>query len=96
MYGNKGEEISGAAINFHDNTFEKIEAYQFVQEVRGQCKLLVKSESRLTDKELEKIQQSIAQKLGAAIQCEVEQCEQLSNTSRGKFRLIIQKVKNQQ
>ncbi|MCD8225330.1 MAG: hypothetical protein LUC99_10895 [Clostridiales bacterium] len=92
LYGSNGEEISAAAINFHDNTFEKIEAYQFVQEVRGQCKLLVKSESRLTDKELEKIQHSVVQKLGTAIQCEVEQCEQLTYTNRGKFKLIIQNV----
>lgn len=92
IYGTDGEEISAAAINFHDNTFEKIEAYQFVQEVRGQCKLLVKSESRLTDKELEKIQHNVVQKLGTAIQCEVEQCEQLTYTNRGKFKLIIQNV----
>lgn len=50
------------------------------------------SESRLTDKELKKIQHSVVQKLDATIQCEVEQCERVTYTSRGKFKLIIQNV----
>lgn len=92
LYGLNGEEISAAAINFHDRTFEKVEAYQFIQEKKGKCILYIKTESKLDAKEFETIERSVNYKLGAAIQCDIKETDQICCSGRGKYRMIIQRI----
>lgn len=90
LYGNDGVQISMAAINFHDDTFEGVEAYQFVQDQIGRCELNIVSDS-LAD--IEKIYKSVQKKLGNNIQCTVKQAETIQYTQRGKYKMVIQRCK---
>ena len=93
LYGLKGEQISVAAINFHDDTFEFISGYQFVQEEIGQCELRVTSDNLVPDTELDKIKNRITVKLGDGITCTVKIVDQLELTKRGKYKMLIQHCK---
>lgn len=91
LYGKNGEEISAATINVHDDTFADVEAYQFIQEQKGECRLCLESPVHLPAQQLEQISSRISEKLGIA--CKVVQVERMQLTKRGKYQMIIQKVK---
>lgn len=93
LYGHNGEQISMAAINFHDDTFEGIDAYQFVQEVVGECEVHVVADHPLDMKKTELICSRVARKLGSAVKCRVYQVNQIQLSSRGKYRLLIHNCK---
>lgn len=89
LYGENGQHISVAAINFHDDTFDKVEGYQFIQNKPGSCLILVKAEN-LSQNEIEAIQKHVNHKFGTSIKCKVKITRQLKLTSRGKYKMIIQ------
>lgn len=87
LLGGKGEQISMAAINFHDDTFEDIEAYQFFQEEPGECVVRIVSDKNV---DLDKIFSRVQQKLGRSIQCSIEKVSSVQLTKRGKYKMLIQ------
>ncbi|WP_207641176.1 hypothetical protein [Butyrivibrio sp. WCE2006] len=91
LHGRNGEEISAAAINFHDKTFDKISGYQFVQEKDGECLLLINPKERMNSDEVNKVLQSVRKKLGDSIMCEVQVVDRINLSDRGKYKLIIRK-----
>lgn len=91
LLGQNGENISMAAINVHDDTFESISGYQFYQDTLGECILYVKSNYSLEAKQIEKISKAVNRKLSGAIKCTVMQTEDLIYSSRGKYCMVIQK-----
>lgn len=93
LYGENGEQISTAAINFHDDTFDGIDAYQFVQNIVGECEVHIVADHLLDKKKIELICDRVSGKLGTAIRCNVCQVNQISLSSRGKYRLLIQNCK---
>lgn len=91
LYGEKGEQISVAAINFHDRTFDAVEGYQFVQSEPGRCVLyIVPAADRLSEKECQQIAESVASKLAPTVVCEIRQCRELVLTQRGKYKMVVQ------
>ena len=93
LYGSNGEQVSVAAINFHDKTFDSVEGYQFVQTVTGQCVLNVLLPDRYRlDSVMKLIQTNVNSKLGSGIECEVRFVKSLQLTERGKYQMIIQKL----
>lgn len=95
LYGEKGEQISAAAINFHDATFSGIKSYQFVQRVPGKCILyIVPSQGGgISDKQLKMIAENVSAKLRPALECVVEQRGETILTERGKYKMVIQNCK---
>ena len=91
LYGSDGQQISVAAINFHDKTFDKVSGYQFIQCVPGKCIMNIVTED-LSRREISQIQQSVAHKLGVGVHCEVRVVDKLEVTSRGKYKMIIQET----
>lgn len=92
LYGAKGEEISVAAINFHDRTFDYVEGYQFLQTEPGYCVLnVILPDDKLSDIRLQRIQKSVNRKIGMAVECEVRQVTKLQLTERGKYQMVLQK-----
>lgn len=91
LYGENGIQISMAAFNVHDDTFKNIEAYQFVQNVIGECELHIVSD---VDVNLFSINQKVQEKLGKNIRCTVMRKENIQYTNRGKYKMIIQNCKN--
>lgn len=90
LYGENGTQISMAAVNFHDNSFEGVEAYQFVQNIIGKCELHIVSNSEIDILLLSKVVQN---KLGESIKCEVMKTKDIKYTSRGKYKMVIQNCK---
>ena len=94
LEGRNGEQISAAAINFHDKTFEEIERYQFIQSEIGSCVLnLVPTVSDISSTKIAEIEKSVCQKLGSAISCKVCIVSELEMTSRGKYQIVVKKNK---
>lgn len=91
LYGDNGIQISTAAFNVHDDTFKDVEAYQFVQNVIGECELHIVSD---VDVNLFSINQTVQEKLGKNIRCKVMRKESIQYTNRGKYKMIIQNCKN--
>ncbi len=89
LYGEDGEEISAASINFHDGTFENVYGYQFVQQKKGSCTLLIKPKKQLNSTEIEMIKFSVDGKLGKTLKCDVKVTDDLIMSKRGKYRMII-------
>ena len=89
LLGVNGEEISAASINFHDNTFQKIDTYQFKQKNAGHCVLLLKPSLKLSEDDLQAILKSVKSKFGSVLTCELKVVDDVFVTERGKFKMII-------
>lgn len=76
-------------INFHDDTFAGVEAYQFVQSEPGRCVLRVQTGRPLTSVQSERILGRIRNKLGGIV-CTVERVDKIELTKRGKYKMVIQ------
>ena len=94
LIGRNGEQISAAAINFHDDTFAEIKSFQFVQDTPGKCILyVVPAAGRLSDKDYRRITDRVSGKLQNALLCKVEQSNDIVLTERGKYKMVIQNCK---
>ena len=93
LYGLQGEQVSMAAINFHDDTFDGVTAYQFVQNELAKCVVRVVPEQQLSDKELHRIRVRVQEKLGKGFQVYAEIVDAIPLTSRGKYQLLVQNIK---
>lgn len=94
LYGKNGEQISAAAINFHDNTFANVKSYQFVQDIPGKCYLnVIPIKGELSETDCRRIAQNVSKKLYPALICEVKSCFETILTERGKYRMVIQNWK---
>ena len=90
LYGKEGIQISMAALNFHDDSFDGVEAYQFVQNTIGKCELHIVGEPVNGISVLAK---RVQRKLGENIECRVIQKKQIEYTKRGKYKMVIQNCK---
>jgi len=91
LYGKNNEIISAASLYIHDSTMDKVANQQFIQEYPGIVKMLVCPINELTEGDRKLIEKYYQDKLGSAIDIEVEVAKDLIFTKRGKLPLIIQK-----
>lgn len=92
LIGSNGEQVSMAAVNFHDNTFDNTTGYQFVQSEIGKCIIRVTADSVLSDSKLKLISDRVQNKLGKDYSCDAKQVPELEKTPRGKYQMLIQKI----
>lgn len=95
LYGIDGQQISVAAINFHDKTFDKVSGYQFIQDKPGECTMHVAGDV-LNQEDLVSIQEQVSRKIGSGVKCEVQYTDKLRLTDRGKYKMILQNYKPRQ
>ncbi len=62
LYGMNGEQFSMAALNAHDDTFDKTTGYQLVQNEVGSFEIHVTSNKKLSTKELTYISRRVQEK----------------------------------
>ena len=93
LLGGNGEEISTAAINFHDKTFDNIREYQFIQNEIGKCTLCVVPSEHFQNSDVKKIESAVSGKFGRSIECKIEIVDKVQLTNRGKFKMIIKAPK---
>lgn len=94
LYGINGEEISMAAVNFHDGTFAKVEAYQFIQNAYGKCELHIKVMEDFSEQEMLSIKKAVQNKLGKALVCYISIVSDLILSNRGKYKMVIQNMES--
>lgn len=92
LIGINGERITMTSINFHDDTFKAIKAYQFVQNEAGKCLVKLEADDKLSESEIIDIQSRIKKKLGKGFKVEVKQVEKIETTSRGKYKMLINNI----
>lgn len=92
LYGRGGERISQTAINFHDRTFDGIEAYQLVQTETGRAECRIRAASSLSLQGLTEIAHALEGKTGGCISWCVVQDKPFELTKRGKAKTIVQKI----
>lgn len=93
LYGNSGEIISAAMLEVHSPILDKIANYQFVQEQKGEVLVNVVPLEQMNRDEIESARMVFQNKIGASIRVRVNVVQGLSYTTRGKSKLIIQKVR---
>lgn len=89
LYGKHGEEISGAMINFHDKTFDNVIAYQFYQEEKGTCVLLIVPNNQFNDSNKQMIGKSVQQKFGSSLEIQIKLVDKVMLSPRGKYKMIV-------
>lgn len=87
--GKKGECISVALLNTHNEFINKIAKLQFVQKKEGYLQISIVPIDTISEKTLMLIQNYYQSKVGNALQVEVKIVNDLIYTSRGKYQLLV-------
>ena len=87
--GEKGECISVALLNTHNEFINKIAKLQFVQKKEGYLQISIVPIDTISEKTLMLIQNYYQSKVGNALQVEVKIVNDLIYTSRGKYQLLV-------
>lgn len=95
LYGMHGEWITQTALNFHDDTFSSVAAYQLYQDSAGYAECRVQGRHKLTNNEIGSIYNNLISKCGGCIQWKVVPVTHFELTERGKFKTIIQKCEEE-
>lgn len=90
--GKNGEELTLTAINFHSSHFDRINSYQFLQEKKGYCKLLITANAKISQNQLEAISKVVNLKIGHAVELSIQQIDTPILTNRGKQLKLIKRM----
>ena len=92
LYGHNDYIVSATTLEFtHEDAFSKIVGYQFVQDVVGIVTMNIKSEENISNNELDEIMRIVSERL-PFFTIDIKLVDQLQLTSRGKHKMIIQKL----
>lgn len=87
-----GSEISWTALNMHDNTFDRVQQFQFVQEVPGRATLRVVPAPGFDDSDRQRICGNLDRKLDGRLTFAIEPVESIPLTPRGKSIYVDQRT----
>lgn len=87
-----GRRISMTAINVHDNTFDEVFQFRFIQDRPGELVLTVMPKSSFTFESERKIMNSISNKLGEDFILKLVKVDQIPRTKSGKFTFLEQRL----
>ncbi len=87
-----GRRISMTAINVHDNTFDEVSQFRFIQNHPGELILMVVPKPSFTLESEQKIMDSISKKLGPDFIFRVSTTTQISRTQSGKYTFLEQNL----
>lgn len=88
-----GRYISMTAINMHDDIFDGLRQFQFLQETPGKVTFrYVPKESKLATSEQQKINSGLKAKLGEDMVMELERVDEIPRTKSGKYRFLDQRM----
>lgn len=92
IVGPQGQLISAAAVNVHDATFEHVRQYQFHQKQPGVIILRMIKADGFTQGDEQRILKVVHDRLGS-MTVTLEYVEQIPTTARGKWKYLIQDLK---
>lgn len=84
--------ISMTAINMHDNTFDEVSQFRFIQDRPGELILTVVPKATFTFESEQKIINSIRKKIGDDFILKMSKVDQLPRTSSGKYTFLEQNI----
>lgn len=87
-----GRLISMTAINMHDETFDNVKQFQFYQDTPGKLILKILPSNKFSDKDLQRIYESLKFKLGSDTDLEIVLVDSIPRTRSGKLRFLDQKL----
>lgn len=87
-----GSEISWTAVNVHDRTFDGVRRFQFRQTQPGKATLRLVPGDGFDHSRTETIRRSLDRKLGERIVFDVELCDDIELTHRGKTTFVDQRI----
>ncbi|MBX3394883.1 MAG: phenylacetate--CoA ligase family protein [Phycisphaerae bacterium] len=87
-----GSLIAWTAINMHDETFNAVRQFQFRQHTPGCATLRVVPWTKLTDVQLHRMRRNLERKLAGRIHFDIEPCETIELTQRGKSTYVDQRI----
>lgn len=85
-------QVSWAALNMHDDTFDGVRQFQFLQEAPGHALLRVVPAQELTADDLARIRQRLNRKLEERLQFDIQLVEHIPLTDRGKSIFVDQRI----
>ena len=88
----RGRYISMTAINMHDDLFEALLQFQFVQRAAGAVEFHVVPRQPLNDDERARIHRGLLAKLGDDMTLEVREVAAIPRTPSGKLRFLDQRL----
>ena len=88
-----GNLISMTAINMHDDTFDSLRQFQFVQEEPGKIFLRIIPNVTYSADQKDRILRALHAKLGNQFEIVVEVVDAVEYTARGKTRFLVQRLK---
>lgn len=95
MVGKNGERISAASFAHMDEIFDIIEKFQFVQDEPGVIRIDLIPKSQLTDSDITEIRKSLDKKFMGNMSVKINVVDEIKLTTRGKYALLIQNIKDE-
>lgn len=88
----KGRHISMTAINMHDDIFDPIKQFRFVQERMGEVVFEYVPKASFVEKQAEDIRRRLMGKFGDDVEIGMRRVEEIPRTRSGKFRFLEQRL----
>ena len=88
-----GGTISLTSINTHSNIFDRVEKYQFYQEVPGVCYIHVVKREDFTEKDAQNILKELQNKMGEKLLINIRYVDDIVKTKSGKYCYLIQNLR---
>ncbi len=92
LVGKDGSQISWTALNMHDDTFDRVRRFQFVQSTPGHATLRLIPEPGFQQADRERILRNLQRKLAGSISIDIQLCEQIPLTRMGKMTYVDQRI----
>jgi len=89
-----GHLISWTALNMHDDTFDRVLQFQFVQEVAGTARLRLVPAADFSPDDEARVRARLVRKLDGQVNFTIERCNEIARSPRGKAIYIDQRIAN--
>jgi len=84
--------IPWSALNMHDDTFDRVQRFQFFQDTPGRAVLRVIPSASFTDADLAMIRERMARKIDGRLEFIVESVDVIPLSNRGKSVFVDQRI----
>lgn len=92
LVASDGSMISWTAMNMHDDTFNGVRQFQFVQEEPGLALLRIVPGEGFGEDDRRRIERKLNAKLDGRVRFQIEQVEQIALTKSGKSTYVDQRI----
>jgi len=87
-----GSLVPWVAVNMHDDTYEGVRQFQFVQSELGRATLRVVPAGRPGDLDIRRIREQLGARLAGRVEFDVKIVDEIALTSRGKMIYVDQQI----